>query len=366
MPMSDNTQKICFVAVMIMLTGFASQSRNLSRGGEDTVFRGALEPKTPPRFVLVSPPPPPTPPPPLHDLSPQEKKVFNASTLLTAGLVPLLVPEGASSARTPPAPPPFLSAGEPSSRPLPTPPQREGEPEVQVRAAIVHDVGSGEASYIKNGDTRWPLASLTKLMVAVVALKEMDMAATATIHEDDVVVENARHDLKPGETFKIKDLLRAMLVGSSNEAAEAIARTYGRDNFVDLMNIQAKSWDLTNTHFDDPVGVSASSQSTVNDLRALVVRIFREYPEIFTITKEAHLFVTEQSKKLARSIGSTNAFAGRADFLGGKTGYTDEAEGNLVSLFSVLKKPTLVIVLGTSNRFGETETLLSWYKRIAR
>lgn len=235
-------------------------------------------------------------------------------------------------------------------------------PALSAQRVLVADLKTGEAFFVIKRNDRWPLASLTKLAGAVVVLRDMDLDQSVTITDADVAPAAEDQHLLPGERYRARDLLRVMLSASSNEAAEALAYAYGHPNFVGATNALVSSWGLEDTHFDDPTGLSASNQSTLADLERLVARIYAEYPDILKITRQKSWSIKELGTRKTKTIKSTNLFAGLADFLGGKTGYTDEAGGNLISLFAYKARPVLLVVLGSDDRFRETERLFAWFK----
>lgn len=240
---------------------------------------------------------------------------------------------------------------------------QETPPTLQVEEAYVGDLGTGEKFLGKNNNKRWPAASLTKLITAVIALRVLDANQSTTLMSADFVSNNSNIIMSAGERYKVTDLLHVMLLASSNEAAEALARTYGRPQFMAKMNGLAREWGLSNTYFDDPTGLSATNESTADDLKTLATHIYHEYPQIFEITRQDSYVVTELNSGSKKTVKSINNFAGQANFLGGKTGYTDEASGNLLSIFSYEHRPLIIIVLGTDDRFGQTENLLSWFEK---
>jgi len=174
-------------------------------------------------------------------------------------------------------------------------------------------------------------------------------------------VERTAGDFKPGEIFSASDLMKAMLVVSSNDAAEALANSYDYQNFRNLMRGKSFELEMNDTSFSDPSGLSILNQSTPADLEKLINYILKNRPEIFEITR-ANSIIKEISSGKARKILNNNKFAGRTDFLGGKTGYTDEAGGNLISLFQANGRKLLIIIFGSQDRFGETEKLRDWVK----
>lgn len=236
-------------------------------------------------------------------------------------------------------------------------------PPLTAQAALVADLETGEIYFEFNADRRWPLASLTKLMTAVVVLEKMKRDAEIIFAPDDFAGRNASPSsyFKAGDTFSVSKLFDALLVASSNEAAEALARQYGRANFIAEMNARGQSWQLSHTHFSDPSGLSAANQSTARDLLRFAARVRETHPEVFDATLKPSARIAEEATGRVLTLRNTNLFTKRPWFLGGKTGYTDEALGNLLTVFSYERRPVLIVVLGTSDRFGETEALKNWF-----
>jgi D-alanyl-D-alanine carboxypeptidase len=120
---------------------------------------------------------------------------------------------------------------------------------------------------------------------------------------------------------------------------------------------------MNDTHYDDPSGLSAGNESTPSDLLKLAQKIYTDYPQVLAITRNPEVTITELNTGKNVAVKSINNFAGRPDFIGGKTGYTDEASGNLLSIFRYEDRPVLVIVMGTSDdqRFNNTLALYDWF-----
>lgn len=222
----------------------------------------------------------------------------------------------------------------------------------QVGVVLVSDLLTGDVYFSLNPEKRWPTASITKLMTAVAVLQKNNL---------NTQVDGGK--IFSGETYAVYDLLEKMLISSSNEAAEALAVFYGYSGFMTSMNIKAQDWGLSETFFEDPAGISISNQSTAFDLQRMVRRIYTSYLEIFKITRRKSAEIVEINSGRRQKVLSNNEFAGQVDFLGGKTGYTDEAGENLVSIFSYNNRPLLIIIMGAKDRFLETENLFDWFKR---
>jgi len=235
--------------------------------------------------------------------------------------------------------------------------------EVTVSAAGAYTMG-GQELYNFRADKRWPIASVTKLMTALAAdrlyLSEKPYELIP-ITEEMVLTEGNSGGLKAGEVMVADDLIKAMMLVSSNDAAAALAIHYGEDAFVDEMNRIAIELGMVNTKLVDPTGLSVQNLSTVEDLRRLVKFIWEEESYIFEITQREGGVITDRAKGSSWRLESINEFSGRSDFLGGKTGSIPEAEGNLVSIFEVSERgeQVIIIVLGTEDRFLETENILN-------
>lgn len=238
----------------------------------------------------------------------------------------------------------------------------DAPPSIAAIASLVADPAAGTIFESVNADRRWPTASLTKLMTATVALDTVDMNAHIAITESMMSADPTEATLRVGNTYTASDLMHLLLMPSSNVAAEALASYAGRASFLTAMNSRAAMWGMKSTYFDDPSGISSANQSTAHDMFTLAEHILKEYPSVLTITNTPATVITELASGRKTSVKSINVFAGAADFIGGKTGHTDEAGGNLLSIFRYDGHPLVVVVLGTDERFGETQKLLSWFR----
>lgn len=241
---------------------------------------------------------------------------------------------------------------------------QEFEPaELQLEAAQIFDLKYHYPIWGINTEHRWPLASLTKLMTAVVALEHLPANQVIVIDETALAAPGTAGNFAVGEEFTVNDLVRAMMAVSSNDAAVALTETMPAGEFVRLMNEKAAELGMQNTYFADGSGLSFLNQSTPADLVRLVKYIYYHQPNILTVSRLQKVDIIEKRSGNRRILWNINRFAGRPDFLGGKTGFTDEAQGNLISLFSIDGRPVLFIVfgaLGPDNRFAETEKLLNF------
>ena len=236
-------------------------------------------------------------------------------------------------------------------------------PDVGAAAAAAFDIESGYVLFSYNGERRWPTASLVKLLTAVVAIEKIGEDSAVAVSERAVASEGLAGGLKAGERYPAGDLIKLMLAASSNDAAFALAEHYGYENFIAAMREKTAALEMRNTFVSDPTGLSVLNQSTPPDLEKLVIYILIKHPQIFDATRRQKITVREIGSGTKKTAVNINLFAGRSDFLGGKTGYTDESGGNLASLFALNGRRILFVVFGAADRFGETERMLSWIKK---
>ena len=209
-------------------------------------------------------------------------------------------------------------------------------------------------------DKRWPIASITKLLSAYVAESLMDPEQSVVISQSAIDTIGNGGEFKLGEIFPVRDLVKAMLITSSNDAAIALAQNYGQTKFVAEMNLVAGVAGMRDSQFVEPTGLSVQNQSTVEDLVKLVQYIWEENREFFQITSRSTDYIVDTNLGVGRQLININQFAGDSDFLGGKTGTLPEADSNLISVFSVPEfgEPVIVVVLGSKDRFAETRKIL--------
>ena len=240
-------------------------------------------------------------------------------------------------------------------------PAKKDAGQIKVSAAGAYLMDSAEPLYAFRSQKQWPIASVTKLMTTFVSRKLMTETETITMSEEAIAAYGEAGDFKIGERFRVSDLVQAMLLVSSNDAAKALADHYGEEAFVAEMNQAAAGIGMTDTIFADATGLSARNLSTSDDLSKLVRFIWSEDPEIFIITRLRQTRIVDIDGGLSRELDNINFFAGRSNFLGGKTGQIPDSNGNLVSIFNLPDKssPVIIVVLGAEDRFKETEKILS-------
>jgi len=217
----------------------------------------------------------------------------------------------------------------------------------------------GQVIFELNSENRWPIASITKLMTAVIALEKTDTNKEIKMSDEIIATEGFAGDFRTGEIFREIDLIKAMLVASSNDAAEAIAENFegGKQSFIDEMQKKAAELKMFQTTYLEPTGLSFINQSTAKDLSVLISYIYSKHPEILEISRQKEIQIIDLQTGKLKKILNIDKFAGQKDFIGGKTGFIDESGKNLIGVFDMSGETIVTVVLGADNSFEETAKL---------
>lgn len=244
-------------------------------------------------------------------------------------------------------------------------------PQLDANAAMLVHRESGKVLYEKNATLQVPIASLTKLLSALVVVDLFDPSEVVTIASGSVRVDGQKQTLYLGERMIVRDLMSMMLVESSNDAAYALA-AYAREQGIDFvaeMNQRAAALQMSDCRFTDPAGLDDSAYCAARDLLRLVEAALQTAPQLWPIMAQSQLTVWSADGKLIHEIKSTDELLGLIPgVVGGKTGYTDGALGCLILVVKLPgKDDTLIsIVLGSRSRFVDTTSLVSWAQRAYR
>jgi len=241
------------------------------------------------------------------------------------------------------------------------------EPEISAKAAIAIDLNSEQQKnnilYQKNSNQKLPIASLTKIMTAVIAIEELNLEEVIKISKNSVFTDGDNGGLIIEEELILKNLLYVMLVESSNDAAMAVANDNGQiqyTNFIALMNEKAKELGLNNTYFTDPSGLSEENQSTVLEM-ANLVKYALNLPLLSEILRTQKTTINSLDNKFIHNLINTNKLLGKIPIiLGGKTGFTTEAGGCMLTFSNINNNYLITVVLGSKNREDDTEKLINW------
>ena len=246
--------------------------------------------------------------------------------------------------------------------PLPALPVQslKGNPVVDAQAVMLVDYDSGQILYQKNPDQTLAPASLSKIMTALVVLEEIPLDQIITV--GDFWVLGQIVGLSTGEQFMVNDLLYSLLVMSGNDTAYALAEAYpgGQSAFVARMNDRAKELGLENTNFVNPHGLDHPDHyTTAKDLLRLVNYALRN-DTFAEIIKRGNGQICNLAGDHCYQIETTNELLDFPGMLGVKTGRTDQAGECFIGFWEQDDRRFLSIILGSDNRFWETQNLLAW------
>jgi D-alanyl-D-alanine endopeptidase (penicillin-binding protein 7) len=234
--------------------------------------------------------------------------------------------------------------------------------------AVVIDASANSPVFAKGADEVTPIASLTKLMTAIVTLDAgLPLDEPVAIDIDDFdYLKGTRSRLRMGAELPRREMLRLALMASENRAAASLARNYpgGIAAFVPAMNEKARMLGMTRTHYADATGLSAQNVSTANDLAKLVAAAAR-YEEIRDFSTTASHFVEVQPTGQILGFNNTNRLVQNSDWNIhlSKTGYIREAGKCLVMLATIASKPFVIVLLdsaGKYTRLGDAQRVRYW------
>ncbi|MFA6404425.1 MAG: serine hydrolase [Candidatus Paceibacterota bacterium] len=231
---------------------------------------------------------------------------------------------------------------------------RTSEDHITAKGYIVQNLTLGGIVIENDLDTIKPIASITKLITAVVARRLIDPDERVTITKEIMDTYGNTAQFKTGETLLAKDLYYPLLMVSSNDAAEALARDYGRKKFIDAMNDFVQSIGAYRTYFTDPSGLSENNVSTPRDLAIILDWIRKNDREVIDITS-----FKAKTIKSHTWVNPTH-FLNWSTYAGGKNGYTPEADMTSASLFVLGPNKNIyaIVLLGSISRDADLLKLL--------
>jgi D-alanyl-D-alanine endopeptidase (penicillin-binding protein 7) len=245
--------------------------------------------------------------------------------------------------------------------------QLDGNPNLRSESAMVIDA-SGNLIYGKDVDTVRPIASITKLMTAMVVLDaglDLDEKITITKADRDLVQLTGSR-LEYGATLSRREMILLAIMSSENRAASALGRTWpgGLDAFVEQMNAKATSLGMSRSRFADPAGLNVENQSTARDLARMVTAAL-DYPLIGEASTTQRLEVRPYRNRGPLTYANTNRLLKNEswDIALSKTGYINEAGRCLVMQARIDGEPVSIVLLNSFGKltpFGDSNRLRKW------
>jgi D-alanyl-D-alanine carboxypeptidase len=241
---------------------------------------------------------------------------------------------------------------------------------LEADSVFVWDVNKKKTLYSKNAQKEQPLASLTKLMTALVATQNVTGQATTTLSNQHLDAYG-EYGLKNNQTWRLDSLISFMLVESANDAARAVAAAGGQNtdegyakDFIESMNDTASELDLTDTYFFNPSGLDINEDlisggyGTATEITKLFAYIQKHYADILRPTTQKNVSLATESGATYNANNTNTLVDQIPNTTGSKTGYTKLAGGNLIMGFN-LNRPIIITVLGSTKegRFTDMKTL---------
>ena len=243
--------------------------------------------------------------------------------------------------------------------------------ELKSGVALVLDQDTNEVLFSKNSDAVLPIASLTKLMTAMVVTEaQQPLDEIVTITDEDIDTEKgSRSRLRVGTQLRREDMLHLALMSSENRAANALGRSYpgGLPAFVAAMNRKAHALGMNDTHYVEPTGLSSRNQSSARDL-ATLVKAAHEVPLIRELSTSPEYMVEVGNRNV--QFRNTNGLVKSPEWDIGlqKTGYISEAGRCLVMRVTLASKEMIVVLLdswGKQSRIGDANRIRKWLESSA-
>ena len=237
-------------------------------------------------------------------------------------------------------------------------------PAIQARAALVMDVDSGTLLFKKNANLSLPMASLTKIMTAILILESHNLSEVVTIADNYSYTDGVKIWLRQYDRMTVGDLLIALLVPSAGDAALALADFHSGsyEAFIDEMNEKAKSLNLKNTKFKNPIGLDEEGHySSVFDLSILTKYALR-FKSFRRIIQMPEATITSTNGTYTRTFDNTNHLLDSyLNVVGVKTGTTDAAGLSVINLAKNNKGSEIItVLLNSPDRFQESKSMIDW------
>jgi D-alanyl-D-alanine carboxypeptidase len=244
---------------------------------------------------------------------------------------------------------------------------------VQAKAAYCVNLANQETLLARNADKPMPVASLTKLVTALVTLDRMQLDRKVTVPDHIKKVPKTVVGLKPGDMLTVNDLLHGLLIGSGNDCAETLACAYpgGKSQFLRAMNKKVRELGTTHTVFYTPSGLDRkvaakdgdateeadSNLSTAREMARISRAAFANNIIKSICLKKFHVLAGNDGSKKYRVSNTNKLLRDRLPLAGGKTGFTCRAGHCLATAFNPGRNNFLIVVLGSPDHFGDTRLI---------
>ncbi len=228
---------------------------------------------------------------------------------------------------------------------------------ISAKSFLVYDLATKQTLIDQETGAKLPIASLTKLMTALLVYEQSNFSEIVTITPSDHTTVSPVLNLIPGDKIKVEDLFNAMLIGSNNDAAAALSRYVEqttKTSFIDLMNKKAAELGMTNSHFSNALGFDNDYNfSTAADLKLLIAQSEQYTAFQLNSRKTSYQFTSSEGRHYSTKATNT-LLANNSDIYAIKTGFTNEAGGSMITQIGNSGHDFVIIVLGSGNREQDT------------
>ncbi len=229
--------------------------------------------------------------------------------------------------------------------------------EINALSYLAVDINNNSILLERNANQIHSIASITKLMTAMIAYDNINLKNRIVLNQKMLEPWGHSPALFLGSSITAEDLIKASLIQSTNDAAEALAVFSGKDNFLNLMAQKARQIGMTNTSFHDVHGLSLNNRSNANDLAKMISYIYKEYPQILEITRDNNFWLPDPNGRMLK-FRNVNGLYYINSFVGGKTGYLPQTRQNMASIFNINGRPVAIIVLNSANSQADIFTII--------
>lgn len=239
-----------------------------------------------------------------------------------------------------------------------------GYPNITAKSALVYDLTTSKVLFEKDPKEKLPMASLTKIMTAIVALENKKNDDRYFVKKENLVGENSM-GLEPGEILSLDELLYGLVLSSGNDAAETIASNFkgGRLEFIKATNEKAKSLGLKDTNFTNPTGLEGerNQYTTTLDLLVMTNYALSNFPQFRKVVATAEYNIPQTKTHKAYYLwNETSLLTTYPGVKGVKLGFTPEAGFSMVTYLEYKGQRIIGIILNSQNRRQEMKDLLDY------
>lgn len=236
--------------------------------------------------------------------------------------------------------------------------------DITAVSAMSYDTTTDTLLYAKNSEAKLPMASLTKVMTAIITLENMNLTDEVTVSKSAATIGEGSMGLSTNEKLTVEETMYGLLLQSGNDAAEVLAQNskFGRDGFVYLMNKKAEDLGLSNTRFTNPSGLQGDGNqySTVKDLTVLTNYAMKDPTFRKIVATYTHKIEKTPQHKEYNLLNETNLLTTYPGVRGVKTGFTDEAGLCLITYLDYDGHQIVAVLLNSQNRRAEMAELLDY------